>query len=130
MKRWMAQQAAGGGGVATNLSFIREGRHARSRSDGTGALTFAPCSLQPSSLPTMISLVHFRRAIVAAAFIPAALRAQQPGSQFVGEWIGTLATPAAKLRLGLSVARDSSSGGLTGVMTSLDQGNAKIPATL
>jgi dienelactone hydrolase len=80
----------------------------------------------------MISLVRSRRAIVAAAFVPAVLHAQQPAiaSRFVGEWIGTLATPAAKLRLGLTVARDSSSGGLTGVMTSLDQANAKIPATL
>jgi len=80
----------------------------------------------------MISLFHFRRAIVAVAFVPAVLHGQQPAvaSRFVGEWIGTLATPAAKLRLGLTVARDSSSGGLTGVMTSLDQGNAKIPATL
>jgi len=84
----------------------------------------------------MIGTVQVRRAIVAAAFIPAALpallRAQQPAvaSRFVGEWVGKLATPAAKLRLGLSVARDASSGGLTGVLTSLDQGNAKIPATL
>ncbi len=80
----------------------------------------------------MMRTVSFRRAIVAAAIVPAVLQAQQPtvAGKFVGEWIGTLATPAAKLRLGLSVARDSSTGGLTGVMTSLDQGNAKIPATL
>ena len=72
-----------------------------------------------------------RRAIVAAAFIPTLLPAQQPAGarRFVGEWIGTLATPGGKLRLGLSVARDNS-GGLTGGITSLDQGNAKIPATL
>ena len=80
----------------------------------------------------MIRLVRSRRAIVAAAFIPAALHAQQPAvaSRFAGEWVGTLATPAGKLRLGLTVARDNSSGGLTGGITSLDQGNAKIPATL
>ena len=80
----------------------------------------------------MIRLVRSRRAIVAAAFIPAVLHAQQPAvaSRFVGEWVGTLATPAGKLRLGLTVARDNSSGGLTGGITSLDQGNAKIPATL
>jgi len=80
----------------------------------------------------MIRLVRARRAIVAAAFIPAVLQAQQPAGtrRFIGEWVGTLVTPAAKLRLGLTVARDSSSGGLTGVLTSLDQGNAKIPATV
>ncbi|HEY6827925.1 MAG TPA: alpha/beta fold hydrolase, partial [Gemmatimonadaceae bacterium] len=84
----------------------------------------------------MIRTFRVRRAVVSAVFIPAVLpallRAQQPAvaSRFVGEWVGTLATPAAKLRLGLSVARDASSGGLTGVLTSLDQGNAKIPATL
>ena len=78
----------------------------------------------------MIRTIRFRRAIVAAAFVPAVLHAQQPVARFLGEWTGTLATPAARLRLGLTVARDSSSGGLTGVMTSLDQGNAKIPATL
>lgn len=80
----------------------------------------------------MIRPVRSRRAIVAAAFIPAVLHAQQPAvaGRFVGEWVGTLATPAGKLRLALTVARDNSSGGLTGGITSLDQGNAKIPATL
>lgn len=80
----------------------------------------------------MLTPVRCRRAVVAAVFIPAGLHAQRPAvaNRLVGEWVGTLATPAAKLRLGLSVARDSSSGALTGVMTSLDQGNAKIPATL
>jgi len=78
----------------------------------------------------MIRTIRFRFAIVAAAFVPAVLHAQQSVARFLGEWTGTLATPAAKLRLGLTVARDSASGGLTGVMTSLDQGNAKIPATL
>ena len=80
----------------------------------------------------MTGTIRISCLIVAAAFMPAVVQTQQPAvaRRFVGEWIGTLATPAAKLRLGLSVARDSSSGGLTGVMTSLDQGNAKIPATL
>ena len=80
----------------------------------------------------MISIVHLRRAVVAVVFLPIVLHAQQPAvaSRLVGQWAGVLATPAAKLRLGLTVARDPSSGGLTGVMTSLDQANAKIPATL
>src|SRR5690242_5755358 len=78
----------------------------------------------------MIRTIRFRRAIVAAAFVPAVLHAQQSVARFLGEWTGTLAPPADNLHLGLTVAHDSSSCGLTGVMTSLDQGNAKIPATL
>lgn len=49
--------------------------------------------------------------------------------RFIGNWMGTLVTPAARLRLALTVARDSG-GALSGVLTSLDQGNAKVPATL
>lgn len=43
--------------------------------------------------------------------------------------MGTLVTPAAKLRIGLTVSK-SPDGSLGGGMTSLDQGNAKIPGTL
>ena len=60
------------------------------------------------------------------------LTAQSPttsADRFIGNWMGTLVTPAASLRLALTVARDSG-GALTGVLTSLDQGNAKVPATL
>ena len=60
------------------------------------------------------------------------LTAQSPttsADRFIGNWMGTLVTPAASLRLALTVARDSA-GALTGVLTSLDQGNAKVPATL
>lgn len=60
-----------------------------------------------------------------------AVGAQQPArpDRFVGYWLGTLATPAARLRLGLTVGRDSA-GRLTGELTSIDQGNTKIPATV
>ncbi|HEX4683243.1 MAG TPA: alpha/beta hydrolase [Gemmatimonadaceae bacterium] len=53
-------------------------------------------------------------------------RAQQPGDRFVGVWQGAMAVNAMRLRLAIEIKRDSS-GGLTGVMTSIDQGNAKIP---
>lgn len=67
----------------------------------------------------------------AASIVSVAASAQQPttADRFVGNWVGTLATPAARLRLALSITRDSA-GGLAGAFISLDQGNAKIPATL
>ena len=57
--------------------------------------------------------------------------AQQPssGDRFVGFWLGSLHVQATSLRLGLTVSRDSA-GGLAGFMTSLDQGNAKMPAAV
>ena len=71
-------------------------------------------------------------AIATAVVFAPGLPAQQTGSgadRFLGNWSGTLATPAAKLRLALTVTRDST-GSLAGVLTSLDQANAKIPATI
>lgn len=56
--------------------------------------------------------------------------AQQPvADRFVGNWLGTLTTPGGKLRLGLAVAK-SANGALSGEMTSIDQGNTKMAATL
>jgi len=52
-----------------------------------------------------------------------------PATRFVGSWHGSLETGAVTLRLSLTVARDSA-GSLTGHFTSIDQGNAQIPATL
>lgn len=49
--------------------------------------------------------------------------------RFIGNWMGTLSLPAARLRLALTITRDPN-GQLTGVMTSVDQGNAVIPSTL
>ena len=71
-------------------------------------------------------------AVATAASITQVSSAQQPATgadRFLGNWTGTLATPAAHLRLALTVTRDSS-GSLSGVLTSLDQGNAKIPTVL
>jgi fermentation-respiration switch protein FrsA (DUF1100 family) len=72
---------------------------------------------------------HSLAVVVALHGIP--LLAQQPAStqRFTGNWIGVLVTPAGRLRLALTISRDSA-GTLSGVLTSLDQGNAKIPATL
>ena len=50
---------------------------------------------------------------------------QAPADRFVGLWQGALAVNAMRLRLAFEIRRDSS-GGLTGVMTSIDQGNARI----
>src|SRR5437764_4669798 len=65
---------------------------------------------------------------VAASVGVGAQKPSSPADRFVGNWGGVLATPAAKLHLMLTLARDSA-GGLTGTMISVDQGNAKIPAT-
>src|SRR5512146_1527788 len=70
--------------------------------------------------------------VAALAARGVSLSAQLPSvgaDRFVGNWMGTLVTPGARLRLALTVARDSA-GALSAVLTSLDQGNAKIPATV
>ena len=67
---------------------------------------------------------------IAALFSSSAAAAQQRApDRFLGNWVGTLATPTARLRLALSVTRDST-GALSAAFLSLDQGNAKIPATV
>lgn len=81
----------------------------------------------------MRSRTHSLMAGIAALAMTAAaapsLRAQKSAERFVGNWVGTLAAPAARLRLALTVTRDSG-GALSGVMTSIDQGNARIPGAL
>lgn len=60
------------------------------------------------------------------------VRAQETtasADRFAAYWLGSLSTPSGKLRLALAVTRDSA-GALTGVLASLDQGNARIPATV
>lgn len=52
-------------------------------------------------------------------------RAQATADRVVGLWQGSLDVNAMRLRLAFDIKRDSS-GKLTGVMTSIDQGNAKI----
>ena len=49
--------------------------------------------------------------------------------RFVGEWQGVLVVGASKLRIALSVKRDSAAG-LRGQMVSIDQGGAVIPAQM
>ena len=69
--------------------------------------------------------------VALAVFNSVAARAQASSNtdRYIGNWVGTLSMPAAKLRLALTITRDSA-GNLAGVMTSLDQGNARIPARL
>lgn len=51
-----------------------------------------------------------------------------PTDQYVGTWKGVLDLPGARLRLALDVSRSGDA--LGGSLTSLDQGNARIPVTL
>jgi pimeloyl-ACP methyl ester carboxylesterase len=66
---------------------------------------------------------------VALATNAAAAQTLAGADRFVGNWVGVLATPNAKLRLALAITRDSL-GNMAGVMTSLDQANAAIPGRL
>lgn len=71
-------------------------------------------------------------AIVSAAAWPATAAGQtsaQQAAQFVGVWEGTIELGPNRLRIGLTVARDSL-GGLRGFMTSIDQAGARIPSTM
>lgn len=70
--------------------------------------------------------------ILLAALSTTPVRAQgatSPADRHVGNWQGALATPHGTLRLALTVTHDSTAG-LAGVVTSLDQGNARIPGLL
>ena len=70
-------------------------------------------------------------AVALHGLLPAAVRTQAPSvaDRYVGNWVGVLAMPAGKLRMALAISRDSASQ-LTAVVTSLDQGNARIPGQL
>lgn len=80
-----------------------------------------------------------RRALTAAsvAFLLATPRilvgqsteARPIANTYAGTWQGTLDVGIQKLRLGLTLARDAS-GAVSGYLTSIDQGNGKIPAIL
>jgi hypothetical protein len=63
--------------------------------------------------------------LLVAAILSPAIRAQ-PTPNLSGQWEGTLETPAGSLRLLLDVTR-TTDGILLGALTSLDQGNARIP---
>src|SRR3954471_11196726 len=51
---------------------------------------------------------------------------QSTADRYVGIWQGAISVNTLRLRLAFEFRRDSS-GGLTGVMTSIDQGGAKVP---
>jgi fermentation-respiration switch protein FrsA (DUF1100 family) len=71
-------------------------------------------------------------AMFALGSLPLGLAAQQPAAsaaRFVGTWQGGLQTPVSILRLGLTVTQNAD-GTLHGVLTSVDQGNARIPTVL
>ena len=68
-------------------------------------------------------------ALTVAAFGTASPQAPSSADRYVGNWGGTLALPSAQLRLALTVTRESD-GTFAGYMTSIDQGNAKIPARI
>lgn len=71
-------------------------------------------------------------AVATAAILTAApLGAQQPvaADRFAGTWQGTLNTGVSTLRLGLAITR-TPAGAVTGELTSIDQGNGKIPAVV
>jgi hypothetical protein len=63
--------------------------------------------------------------LVLAAILTPAARAQ-PSPDLSGRWEGTLAGGGASLRLSLDVTR-TADGIFLGVLTSVDQGNARIP---
>ena len=67
-------------------------------------------------------------AVALHGLLPATVRPQASSvaDRYVGNWVGVLAMPAGNLRLALAISRDSAVQ-LTVVMTSLDQGNARIP---
>lgn len=68
-------------------------------------------------------------ALVALSTVASSTAAQTPAdlTRFVGHWQGTLQTPGPALRLGLTIQRGTAPA-LIGVVRSIDQGNAEIPA--
>jgi non-heme chloroperoxidase len=70
-------------------------------------------------------------ALVALSTVASSASGQTPSDStgFVGQWQGTLQTPGPALRLDLTIKRGTATG-LTGVLRSIDQGNAEIPTML
>lgn len=80
----------------------------------------------------MLTNARYLLAVATAVILAPGLSAQQTGSgadRFLGNWSGTLAAGGARLRLALAVTRDGS-GKLSAELTSVDQGNAKLPAAV
>jgi pimeloyl-ACP methyl ester carboxylesterase len=85
--------------------------------------------MQPrhSARPTLL----FLAALLVFGGVAPRLHAQEPTppiERFVGTWKGVLEMPGALLRLALDVSRSGDAVG--GSLTSLDQGNARIPVAL
>lgn len=83
------------------------------------------------SLRSARQRLSFLAALVALVAGAPALHAQDgnsAGERFVGTWKGVLEMPGALLRLALDVTRSGDAVG--GSLTSLDQGNTRIPVTL
>lgn len=68
-------------------------------------------------------------AAVAVVGLASGVAAQGPGARLVGSYNGTLDAGVMKLRLGLSIERGAN-GALSGVLTSVDQGGARVPVTV
>ena len=79
-----------------------------------------PAFLRLPSTATLCALL--------AAPLLHAQEAPSPNDRYLGTWKGVLEMPGALLRLALDVSRTGD--GLGGSLTSLDQGNARIPVTL
>lgn len=71
--------------------------------------------------------VHLKRTGEAKA--PEVVQSTAIAAEYVGRWEGTLATGQQNLRLALELANDSGSGRAAGTLTSIDQGNARMPVT-
>src|SRR5579864_6972899 len=67
-----------------------------------------------------------RRSFMTSLAAGAAAMAQSSTPDISGSWRGTLSTPGGKLRLALDISK-ASDGVYLGKLTSLDQGNARIP---
>jgi non-heme chloroperoxidase len=76
-----------------------------------------------------LSAIYLALVALATSESTAAGQARPDSTGFVGQWQGTLQTPGPALRLGLTIQRATATA-LTGVLRSIDQGNAEFPATL
>jgi non-heme chloroperoxidase len=79
--------------------------------------------------PRSLSASHIALIALSTVASSAAGQARSDSSGFIGQWQGTLQTPGPALRLGLTIQQGAATT-LTGVLRSIDQGNAEIPTTL
>jgi hypothetical protein len=74
-----------------------------------------------------IAVIAVTALIVALPSRNAEAQARPQADVYVGTWQGVIRTPAAPLRIGLRLQRDTITGGLRGSLTSIDQGNQVLP---